>query len=96
MLVKTLRDHSNAYGALYYKKTGDKYFHPNPSADIAAGIVEEASKNGSKSTRRRVRGNGGASNKAQKVDGKKSDKADDDSGNGADEGIRNAEGSDGS
>lgn len=37
--VKTLREHSNAYGEKFIKAKGDVYTHPRPAADIASGVV---------------------------------------------------------
>lgn len=50
MLVKTIREHANAYGQAKAdgshrpKKVGDVYEHPDPKILIASGFVVDAAK----------------------------------------------------
>lgn len=41
MQVRTLREHSNAYGSSYGKAVGDTYDHPSPEVLIGRGILAE-------------------------------------------------------
>jgi len=82
MKVKTKKVHENGYGATYKKKKGSVYEHPEPSALITQGFVEEVENDNDASRDEGLPGNGGASIPAKRVDGEKHDRSSNDSGSG--------------